>query len=80
MPESAITGHWSYLKKRAKLLHVLEVEKISKGPIETNIDPQLQEEDSTAGPIEELIEVQVDPNEPIRVVKIGKGHRSELAQ
>ena len=42
----------------------MEVEKTSIGPMETNIDPLLQEEESTIGPIEELIEVQVDPSEP----------------
>ena len=58
----------------------MEVEKISKGSMETNIDPHLQEEESTTGPIKELIEVQVDPNELSRVVKIGKGLRSEQAR
>ena len=51
-------------EEREKLPQFLEVEKISKGPIETNIDPHLQEEESIDGPIEELIEVQVDSNEP----------------
>ena len=37
-------------------------------PIETNINPYLQEDEPTIGPLEELIEVQVDPNEPSRVV------------
>ena len=46
----------------------------------TNIDPYLQEEELTAKPIEELIEVQVDPNEPSLVVKISKGLRNEHAQ
>ena len=32
------------------------------------------------GPIEELTEIQVDPNKPIRVVKIDKGLKNELAQ
>ena len=40
--------------------------------METNIDPRLQEEESIAGPIEVLIEIQVDFNEPSRVVKIDK--------
>ena len=40
--------------------------------MDTNIIPRLQEDESTAGPVEELIEIQVDPNEPSRVVKIGK--------
>ena len=66
-------------EKIAKLPHVLEVEKISKGLMETNIDPHLQEQESNTGPIEELIEVQRDPNKPSRVIKIGKGLRSELA-
>ena len=48
--------------------------------METNIDPRLQEDESIAGPMEELIEIQVDPNEPSRVVKIGNGLKKELAQ
>ena len=45
----------------------MEVEKTSKGLMETNIDPHLQEDESTVGPVEELVDVQVDPNEPSRV-------------
>ena len=59
---------------------MMEVEKVSKGPIETNIDPCLQEEESTAGLIKELVEIQVDPKEPSRVIKIGNGFNSKLAQ
>ena len=59
---------------------MLEVEKISKKPMKTSIDLHLQEEESTTEPIEELIEVQVDPNKPSRVIKINKGLNSELAQ
>ena len=44
----------------------------SVGPMETNIDPRLQEDESTTGPIKELVEVQMDPNELSRVVKISK--------
>ena len=44
--------------------------------METNIEPCLQEKKSTTGPIEELIEVQVDPNEPSLVIKIGKRLKS----
>ena len=59
---------------------MLEVERISKRPMETNIDPRLQEEESTAGLIVELVEIQVDPYEPSRVVKISKSLGNELAQ
>ena len=45
-----------------------------------NIDPYLQEDESTIGPTKELVEVQVDPNEPSRVVKIGKCLKSEQAE
>ena len=48
--------------------------------METNIDPRLQEDESTAGSIEELTEIQVDSNEPNHVVKIVKGLKEELAQ
>ena len=50
----------------------MEVEKTSTGPMKTYIDPRVQEYESTIRPIKELIKVQVDPNEPSRVVKIGK--------
>ena len=46
----------------------------------TNTDPYLQEDESTAGPVEELIEIQVDPNKPSLVVKIGKWLKKELSQ
>ena len=58
----------------------MEVEKISRGPMETNIDPYLQEDESTVGPVEELIEIRVDPNEPSHVFKINKRLKKELAQ
>ena len=48
--------------------------------MEININPRLQEEESTVGPIEVLIEVRMDPNEPSRVVKISKGLKGNLAQ
>ena len=48
--------------------------------METNVDPYLQKDESTAGPVKELTEIQVDPNEPSRVVKIDKGLKTELAQ
>ena len=48
--------------------------------METNIKPRLQEDELTTRPVEELIEIQVDPNEPSRVVKIDKGLKKELAQ
>ena len=48
--------------------------------METNIDPNLQEYESTVGLVEELIEIQVDPNEPSCLVKVSKGLKKELAQ
>ena len=53
---------------------------MSKGSMETNIDPRLQEDESTTGLVKELVNVQVNPNEPSRVIKIGKGLNKELAQ
>ena len=48
--------------------------------METNIDSRLQEDESTIGPVAELIEIQVDPNELSHVVKIGKRLKKELTQ
>ena len=65
-------------KKREELPQIMEVEKTSIGSMETNIDPHLKEDKSTAGVIKELIEVQVDANEPSHVVKIDKRLQEEL--
>ena len=67
------------VEERKELPQTMEVKKTSKGLMETNIDPRLQEDESTTGPVEELVNIQVDPNEPSRVIKIGKGLNKELA-
>ena len=48
--------------------------------METNIDPPLQEDESTTGLVEELVNIQVDPNEPSRVIKIDNRLKKELTQ
>ena len=48
--------------------------------METNIDPLLQEDELTTGPVEELTKILVDLSELGRVVKSGKGLNKELAQ
>ena len=40
-----------------ELPQAIEVKKISQGLMETNIDPRIQEDESTAGPVEELTEI-----------------------
>ena len=45
---------------------------MSTRPIKTNIDPHLKEDESTAGPIKELVNIQVDPNKPSPVIKSAK--------
>ena len=67
-------------EKERELPRVMEVEKLSGGPMKTNIDPHLQEEESIAEPIEELVKIQVDSKEPSRVVKVDKCLSSKLAQ
>ena len=63
-----------------ELTQLMEVEKMSRGLMETNFDPHLQEDELIAGLVEELTEIQMDPNEPGRVVKISKRLKKELAQ
>ena len=67
-------------EKEPELPHAMDVEKTSRWPIETNINPYLQEDESTTRLVEELIEILVDSNEHSRVVKIDKGLEKELAQ
>ena len=43
-------------EKEGKLPQMKEVGRVSVGLMNTNIEPRLQEEKSTKGPIEELIE------------------------
>ena len=57
----------------------MEVEKMSKGLMEINIDPLLQEDEPTTGSVKKLVNIQVDPNEPSRVIKISKWLSQELA-
>ena len=68
------------VEKGPELPQTMEVEKIRRGPMETNIDPHLQEDESTIRSVEKLTEIQVDLNEPRCVVKIDKGLKKELAQ
>ena len=63
-----------------ELPQATEVKKTSRRPMETNNDPRLQEDESTMRPVEELIEVQVGPNEPSCVVQIDKVLKKELAR
>ena len=42
--------------------------------------PHLQEGESVTGPVEELIEIQVDSKEPNHVVKLSKRLKKELTQ
>ena len=44
-------------EKWKELPQTMEVEKTRKGMMETNIDPRLQEDESTTGPVEELVDV-----------------------
>ena len=59
---------------------MMEVKKVCNGPMETNIDPHLQEEKSTDGSIEELVEIQMNPKEQSQVVKVGKCLSRDLTQ
>ena len=59
---------------------MIEVETLSVGPMEIDIDPRLQEDEPIARHVEGLIEMQVDPNELSWVIKIGKSLENELAK
>ena len=63
-----------------ELPRAMKVEKISRWLMEINIDPCLQKDESTTGHVKKLTEIQVNPNEPNCVAKIGKGLKKELAQ
>lgn len=50
------------------------------GPMETNIDPPVQEEEPLAGSVVELLEIHVGLNERSHVLKIGKNLENELVE
>ena len=56
------------------------VEKVSKDQRRQNIDSHLREEESTTGPIKELVEIQMYAKEPSQVVKVDKCFSNELVQ
>ena len=56
----------------------MEAENMSKGLMQTNNNPRLQEDESSARPVKELVNVQVDPNESSHVIKIEEGQNKEL--
>ena len=44
----------------------------SEGPLDDTLDPRASGKEGTTGPIEDLIDLPVDHQEPSRVLKIGK--------
>ena len=58
-------------KREKRLLQIIEVGASSTGPMETNIDPCLQDDESIAGLVKELVEVLLDLSEPSHVLRIG---------
>ena len=48
-------------EKERKLTRMMEVEKVNKGPMETNIDPRLQEEESTTGQLRNWLRFKWTP-------------------
>ena len=55
----------------------------SEGPLDDTIDPRALDDEGTTGPIEDLVDLPVDHQEPSRVLKIGKnlpdGVREEIS-
>ena len=57
---------------KPRQFNVIDQWPLSKGPLNDTIDPRAPDEEGTTGPIEDLVDLSVDHQEPSRVLKIGK--------
>ena len=68
------------MKVASKLrqFHVIDQWPLSKGPLDDTIDPRSPDEESTTGPIEDLVDLPVDDKEPSKVLKNRKNLLKEI--
>ena len=57
---------------KPRQFNVIDQRPLSKGPLNDTIDPRAPDEEGTTGPIEDLVDLSVDHQEPSRVLKIEK--------
>ena len=60
-------------RRRLPYTMMVDPRSLSKGPVKTHLDLRIQDEKWTVDPIEELVEVVVNDEEPTRAMKIGRG-------
>ena len=65
---------------KPRQVNVVDQWPLSEGPLDDTIDPRSSDEETTTGPIEDLVDLLVDDKEPIKVLKIGKNLFKELRE
>ena len=57
---------------RPRQMNIVDQRPPSEGSLDDTIDPRSPDEKATTGPIEDLVDLPVDDNEPSKVLKLGK--------
>ena len=57
---------------KPRQFNVVDQRLPSEGPLDDTIDPRAPDDKGTTGPIEDLVNLPVDHQEPSKVLKIGK--------
>ena len=63
---------------RPQQANIIHQQPPSDGPLDDTINPRLSNEEAITAPIEDLVDLLVDDNEPSKVLKLGKSLPNEL--
>ena len=59
-------------------MNIIDQRPPSEGPLDDTIDPKSPDKEAITGPIEDLVDLPVDDNEPSKMLKLGKNLSDEL--
>ena len=65
---------------RPRKVNTIDQRPSSEGPLDDTIDLRSPDKEATARPIEDLVDLPVDDNEPSKVLKLGKNLSGELRE
>ena len=59
-------------------MNIVDQQPPSEGPLDDTINSRSLDEETTTGPIEDLVDLPIDDKEPFKVLKLGKNLSDEL--
>ena len=63
---------------KPRQVNIIDQRPPSEGPLDDTLDPRSSDEETTIGPIKDLVDLPVDNKEPSKVLKLGKYLSDEL--